>query len=589
MYFDTLTLAAVAAELQHLHGARIQRVTIPSRLSIALELYGAQRRHHLLISAHPRFARIHLCNEKPSRGVSNDTPMLLLLRKYLVGGHLVAIEQPDLERVLVLSIAKRASARNLPGDGTEPDGHDEPADGADAASAQAGDEPGEKLHSELVIEIMEQRSNIVLVSDENIILECVRRVTPAMSRRPLLPHEPYELPPAQEKRDPRSATAAGVALLAEQATGDLARALVGAYRGLSPLAAREVAFRSTGHSETPLTPDLPWDTIAAALRAIFLAPAQPSVAGAADALQAYAAYALTHLPGWRAVESMSQAIDTFYASREQLTQHQQRKEALRGLLMTQRERYDRQHRALSGELERARDIDRLRWEGEMIFAFLHAIEPGQTTLDIEGRVISLDPRLTPVEAAQDRFRSYEKMRSAIAGVPERLKEAELRLAGIDETMALLELAEGFDEIETIYQEAIEEGFIAAPGRRRDAGKRQSPLRIVSSDGLTIWVGRSAGQNQQVTFRLASSDDLWLHARGTPGAHVVIKNNGRPVPPQTLQEPAPLAAYSGRNRNEAAVDIDIARRSQVRRIRGGPQGLVSYHAEQSLRAVPRPPW
>jgi predicted ribosome quality control (RQC) complex YloA/Tae2 family protein len=290
---------------------------------------------------------------------------------------------------------------------------------------------------------------------------------------------------------------------------------------------------------------------------------------------------------------MSGALDQFYAAHERLTSHQQRKEALHAQLLEQRERLARQQRSLSTELERARDIDRLRWEGEMIFAFMHEIARGQQTLEVEGRTITLDPLRTPVECAQERFRAYEKARSAIAGLPERLAAVDLRIDGVDETIALLAIAEGYEEIETIAQEAIEEGFIPADGRRKQRGRGgvrpQSPLRLVSTDGVTIYVGRSAGQNQQVTFRLASSDDLWLHARGAPGAHVIVKSGGRPVPEQTLQEAAGLAAYFSHGRHEAAVDVDIARRSQVRRIRGGPQGLVSYHAEQSIRAAPRPPW
>jgi predicted ribosome quality control (RQC) complex YloA/Tae2 family protein len=107
MYFDALTLAAVAGELRAaLLGGRIQRVRLSSPLSIALEIYAHGRRHHLLLSAHPQWVRAHLSTAKLSRGVERDTPLLLLLRKYVIGGRVIAIEQPPLERVLLLSIAK---------------------------------------------------------------------------------------------------------------------------------------------------------------------------------------------------------------------------------------------------------------------------------------------------------------------------------------------------------------------------------------------------------------------------------------------------------------------------------------------------
>src|SRR5437762_10046537 len=114
MYFDALTLAAVADELEDtILGGRIQRVLLTSPLSVALEIYARGRRSHLLLSAHPQFTRVHLSTTKPSRGVERDTPLLLLLRKYVVGGRVAEIEQPELERALVLSIVTGPQARNI--------------------------------------------------------------------------------------------------------------------------------------------------------------------------------------------------------------------------------------------------------------------------------------------------------------------------------------------------------------------------------------------------------------------------------------------------------------------------------------------
>jgi predicted ribosome quality control (RQC) complex YloA/Tae2 family protein len=112
-----------------------------------------------------------------------------------------------------------------------------------------------------------------------------------------------------------------------------------------------------------------------------------------------------------------------------------------------------------------------------------------------------------------------------------------------------------------------------------------PLRIVVDQATTIYVGRNAYQNQLVTFTIGEAHDTWLHARNMPGAHVIIKSSGRPVDDEVLQRAARLAAYYSSGRADNAVDIDICRRSAVRRIKGGPVGLVSYHAERTMRAQP----
>lgn len=583
MYFDALTLAAVVDELRTaIVGGRVQRVFLPGALSIALEIY-AGRRHYLLLSAHPQFARVQLSPVRLSRGTDATPPLLLLLRKYVYRGRITAVEQPDLERVLVLSIAKRPLPRNS----------EHEADLDDEAAPPDDAEPDEEtLRCEVIVEIMEQRSNIVLVGDDNIILAAARHVTPRMSRRPVLPREPYELPPVQAKRDPRQATGAELRAAIQDGQPDLARALVGAYRGVSPLAAREAVYRAMGRTLVPATADLPWDALAGALRRLWQMPPAPHLVVDESGPIAFAPYEVTHLAGARPYPSMSAVLDAYYAARERLTAHQQRRDALRERLNDARERLERQRSALQSELQRAADLERLRWEGEMIFAFLHELTPGQDHLEVEGRTITLDPRKSPVECAQERFRAYDKAKSALSGVPERLRAVELRLAGLDETLALLDLAERFEEIEAMTREAEAEGYLGpAPAER--ARKRPArpapPLRLESSDGLTIYVGRTAQQNEQVTFRLGAPDDLWLHVRGAPGAHVVIKTGGRDIPERTIEEAAALAAYYSSLRASASVDVEIARRRHVRKVRGGPPGLVTYQAERAVRVAPRPPW
>ena len=589
-YFDAITLAAVIDELRAtILGGRIQHVLLPNQLSVALEIYANHQRYHLLLSAHPRFARMHLSATKPSRGLDTPTPLLLLLRKYVKGGRIVDIQQPELERVALLSIVKGPQLRNLSAN-PEPDvilDEDEEDEYAE-----------ENLRCELIVEIMEQRSNIVLVGDDNVILGSVRRVSHQMSRRAILPREPYELPPAQNKRDPRQADAASIQALSQNtatASMTLARALVTAFRGLSPLAAREIAFRSTGTPEQKLDASLPWEAIAAALRELWSAPWSPCLLLLNGEPESYAPYPLMSMSGAQPVESISAALDRYYAAREHLTKHQQRRDALIARLNELRERLERQHRALSGQLEQARGLERLRWEGEMIYAYIHSIGPRQSEVLVEDsnggqRAIALNPERSAVENAQERFRAYEKAKSAIEGVPERLREVDLRMQGLDELITMIGLADGFEALESLTDEATEQGYLpATSGRRKRSRAASMPLRLQSSNGLTMYVGRSASQNEMTTFKLGAPTDIWLHTRSIPGAHVIIKSTGRDVPQATLEEAAGLAAYFSKARNERSVEVDYAQRSQVRRIKDGPTGLVSYHAEGTLRVTPRAPW
>lgn len=631
MYFDALTLAAVADELRAtILGGRIQRVLLPGSLSIYLEVYAHRQRYHLLASAHPQMARVHLLQKRPSRGMEQATPLLLLLRKYVLGGRIVRLEQPPLERLLVLSIVKDTGTRNQD-EQTAADALDTAASPMTMEAAAAvedapensevplhaeadgeEDEPGRWLRSELIIEPMERRSNILLVDDANLVLESVKRVTPRMSQRVVLPRQPYELPPAQEKRDPRTATAQGILALDDTGTTTLVKALVAAYRGVSPQVAREVAQRALGNSQARLDAlvahdgERRADMVAAGLRALYMQPFEPSlVAGVASEAgqpappHAYAPYLITHLSGALPQPSMSVALEAYYAAREALTDHRQRRDTVQRTLDSARERLQHQYRQISEELAHTRDGEHVRWEGEMIFAFLHALQPGQTSLEVEGRTIALDPDKSPTENAQQRFRMYQKARSGRERLQEREQTTANQLAALEQLATLLEVATERDQIDQIALEAEEQGLVPASAHSPKQQKQQQtarkrlarrkPLRLVSSDGFDVYVGRSASQNAEVTFKIGRPDDLWLHVRAIPGAHVIIRSGGREVPERTLHEAAGVAAFFSRARAEPLVDVELSRRRQVRKVPGGAPGLVTYRAEQTIRVPPLPPW
>ncbi|RMD78316.1 MAG: DUF814 domain-containing protein, partial [Chloroflexi bacterium] len=126
------------------------------------------------------------------------------------------------------------------------------------------------------------------------------------------------------------------------------------------------------------------------------------------------------------------------------------------------------------------------------------------------------------------------------------------------------------------------GYLRTSAVRRQR-PRGRPLQVRSSDGLPIYIGRTARQNEEVTFRIARPTDLWLHARNIHGAHVIIRADHPPE--RTIAEAAALAAYYSQARDDTAVEVDICQRRAVRKIPGGPTGLVSYYPERTVRVKP----
>jgi len=562
MYYDALTLAAVAGELRStLQGGRIQDVIQVDRLSLGLEVYAHRRRHYLLFSAHPEYARLHLCPDKLRRGPDAPLPLTLLLRKHALGALIGPIEQPSLERVLRLEL-------------------DHPEHGA----------------TTLVIEIMGRYSNIILLEPGDVIMDSIKRVGPEVNRyRVILPGRSYVPPPPQKKLSPGQATGRALndALIAVPPDFPLWRFLVERVAGVSPLLAREAVFRATGKVNAPVG-----SALAESLRelnALWQLPVtgawQPTVSRRGDEITAFAVYPLTHLSNVEPVTSPSEAVYCYFASVLSRDPYAEARRAVSDLLAAAWGRLENRRQALNRSLIPEDEIERLRESGEWLLAYATQIQPGQRELRLEREasqplIITLDPAETPVENAQRYFREYRKSRRAAEEVPKLLQQLELEAQYLAQLETDLRLATNRSEIEEVRAALVEAGYteIASSHTRLP---RSQPLTIHTKNGLIIQVGRNSRQNADLLAR-AHPEDLWLHARSVPGGHVIIQSHGQSVPEAVVEAAAALAAYQSTARDEALVAVDVTERRYVRPIKGARPGLVTYHRERTLRVTPRPP-
>lgn len=565
MLFDALTTAAVADELrQTILGGRVQRVVQVDEVSLGLEIYAEGTRYQLLASASAQHPRLLLVDYRLRRGVESITPILLLARKYLDGARLAEIEQPPFERTL---------------------------------SLRFGGQEGEVT---LLVELIERRANVILL-DGKMVLDAIQRVGSSMNRyRTVLPGQPYSPPPPQAKLDPTDVTEYRLRqILADEAPGDpIWRGLVRGIMGISPLLARELVFRATGATQTPvaacerITPLL--DAIQETLIPYWEHDWHPSIAVAADGrVTAFAPYPLTHLAGMEPVDSICEALGRYYGTHLGADAYQAAKEPLFEAINRALDRVQRRRAALAREAPAPETLELLRKKGELVLAYSSTISPGQTELraqyelDQPALVIKLDPQVSPVANAQAFFQEYEKGKRALADIPDRLEVVDAEVFFLEQLQNDLSLARNWPEIDEVSEALSEAGFLPGSQPARPRGSAAAPLRVVSQDGLVIFAGRNSQQNEIVTFRRAAPNDLWLHARDVPGGHVVVKNGGRPVPERTLRQAAELAAAFSAARDEPEVVVAVVARKRVRRLSAGKAhpGLVTYSGEDTIRVRP----
>ena len=570
MSFDALTLAAVRDELEPLLvDARAQKIVFVDELSLAVEFFApGVGRTFVLLSADLERARVQRIQQLPSRGLERDSPFSLQIRKHLRNARVRSVHQPRLERVFELDCEQR-------------------------------DASGRPYRIALIVEAMGRRSNLVLVDAERVVLDAARRSPPSRNpRRPILPHVPYEPPPPQDRLMPEQLSAES--LSADMRERSLAKHLAGRVAGLSPLAARELAFRATG-SDDAASAD--WERVATVARD-FLRMADthtwsPTLGFYGDRPVEFAPYELGHLAaGGARLErfgSISDAMAVYYARvgesgpARRGDQLAAERKALLAPLERTAHTTGRRIAALSHQLESAqRDREGLLRAGDAILVYQAELSPGATELVSDGQHIDLDPTLTPVENAQAYFARYRKAREAEKRVPALLEDARRLAEYLDELRTLVEVADQMDAIRALRREV---GAATGSKAPRDSRKSQTSApyrRIPLTDGWEALVGTSAEGNNTVTFALARADDVWLHARGVPGAHVILRGNSVNPPEEVVERAAQLAAHHSAARQSGAVEVDLTLKRSVKKIPGGPPGLVRYANERTVRVTPRAP-
>lgn len=626
--FDVLTVGAVVEELEReVLDGRIQRIGMVDPLTIAAEIYAHGKRMGLVASASAEHSRLMLLDAMPSLDPNLVTPLGLLLRKYLRGAVIVGIEQPPLERIVTFKLAKRMPPAEATGSRKKRRAAEDAlaARQAERIETTLDEDEGENagladddvwnatdvVHLSLAVEIMGRHSNLILIDDAGIVMESVKRVTSQMSRvRNVLPRKPYTLPPVPDKPDPRQITSAGIETLVRNAKAgtSIPDLLVRGLRGVSPQIAREAAFRLDGDLETTA------DTIDAErardLSRIVRSLYEPFLTGSWDPtvyqdedglVQAYAAIPLSYLDEEyeaHEVASISAAIEVSgeldSATSDAPRDHVQRRARLIAAIDAATTKIESRLHSFREQHRKTEDLEHLRFWGEQIFAWMWQIQPGDSELVVDGVTIPLDPALTAKDNAQEYFERYRKAQKAGDQLPERIEEAETERDYLHQLRVQAEHAETFPAIEAIRAEFEEHTGgrggqpIEKPGHKAKKAKqtrRVTPLTDL--DGNLIYIGRSGKENDQVTFDIGGPNDLWLHARGVPGSHVILRTV-RPddEPEAAISTAASLAAFYSGSRTSGTVEVDVARRRDVRKIKGGGPGMVTYRNEYTIPVRPR---
>ncbi len=565
MPLDALCLHAVVQEVAPLIvNNRIEKVQQPARDEVVLLLRGKR----LLINAganQPRIQLTNLLRDNPSQ-----PPMFcMLLRKYIGGGRITAVDQTPLERVVTLQI-------------------------------EAMDELGERSSYRLILECMGRHSNLILVGQDGRIIECMRRVDFEMSQqRQVLPGLYYELPPRQEKYSPLTVDEETFSQLLHGCDGEklLDGWLLDTFTAISPLVAREIVFRAYGRTDVRASEEggRLWAAVSAWQE--LCQEGQAHLLKKAGKPSDYSYFPITQYGTWMeetVYDSFSQMLDDFYEGREQAERVRQKGQDLMKTATNARDRVRRKIALQEKEYARTQDRDRWRICGELITANLYRMERGGSRLQAENYYeegcptidILLDPRLSPQENAAKYFKQYTKAKTAEKMLAEQLAYGRRELAYLESVVQELQQAEAEQDFNDIRAELTDGGYIRSRSKKQPGFQRTSkPREFRSSSGLRILVGRNNRQNDHLTTKTAGPRDIWLHTQKIHGSHVILCTEGREADEMSLQEAAILAAYFSQGREGSKVPVDYTPVRYVKKPSGARPGMVIYTTYQTIYVTP----
>ncbi|MDP2872671.1 MAG: NFACT family protein [Bacillota bacterium] len=608
MDFDGLSLRACLGLLRrHAAGARLRHVLQPSKLSVSLAFRVSGSPLWLVLSAEPAAACVFAQTGPPGAAVQPST-FCTILRRQLSGLRLTDVTQDGWDRIARLRFAGQ-------------------------------DELGSPTGYSLIAELMGKHSNIICVRDDGRIVDSIKRIGYTRSRvRQVLPGRSYEPPPAQHKLAPDALSGDDLAAaLSGLEPGDATGAVVGpaallrVVAGIGPKRARAIWHEAAaGGVETAGAPGL--EALARAVRrAADTADASHAAgaglaagtadAGGGDGLEQCAFVAAQFR---RSIEAAgggppdaaglhSESAAGRDPERERLSAH------VSAAVRTERERES----ALTAQAAAVGDAGVWLRMGNALLASLGLVRerleqlaamgqqpPGALVLDLPDHQdargvesgeggglirVELAPGEEPGRAAQRHLERYAELRRSGEKLRRLLAESSARVNHLLELQFQLEQPLSPQELGEVAAEAAAAGVrdpgpSAAPGRAGTAAHPgpSQPVSVRTPGDFEILVGRNNRQNDAL-LRRGADDDIWLHARGAPGAHVLLRRAGRQgdVPAPDLRYAAAIAAGQSEAARSASVPVDYTELRNVRRAKGARPGFVTYIGEQTVHVRPTP--
>ena len=566
MALDGFVISNIVYELnQTILNAKISKIAQPENDELLFTCKGSNGQFRLAMSASASLPFLYLTDQnKPSPMTAPN--FCMVLRKHIANGRIVKIYQPHMERIIHFDIEHL-------------------------------DEMGDLCQKTLIVELMGKHSNIIFCNSDGKIIDSIKHISSMMSSlREVLPGRDYCIPATQDDRlNPLEVTEEAFLDMAMKKPVSIAKALYSSFTGLSPLLASEICHRSSIDGDMPvdsldddgkkhLFNNLTW--IADDVKNHTY---KPNIIFKGKEPIDFSCVELTQFSDYEAknFDSISQVLEEYYASKNVYTRIRQKSVDLRKIVSTALDRNRKKYQLQEKQLKDTEKRDKYKVYGELIHTYGYGLEEGAKKLEAlnyytnEMITIPLDSQLDAKGNAQKYFDRYNKLKRTYEALSELTCQVKEEIDHLETISTALDIALKEEDLVEIKEELTQSGYIRRKGGTKKAKITSRPFHYLSSDGFHIYVGKNNFQNDELTFKFATGNDWWFHAKGIPGSHVVVKTEGKELPDRTFEEAGRLAAYYSKGREQEKVEIDYVQKKQVKKPAGAKPGFVVYYTNYSL--------
>lgn len=560
MSFDAIVTRALTDEFNNNYiGARVDKIYQTEKDEIMINMRSKDGSFKVLVSAssnNPRFYVSKISKENPS-----EAPLFsMILRKNLSGSKLVKVEQFGFDRAAQFVFS----------------GYNE-------------------FHEEalyyLVVEIMGKYSNIVLCNENHKVIDAIKRVSTVMSsKREIEPGLIYERPPVFDRVSPISVDEEDLKnMMTNNADLELRDFLMRSFLGLSTEIANKILF-DAAIDDKNLLKNLDENDenkfISSFIKTFEEVKEKNYSFNIYKLSERKSAYNAINLNQYASLEkenfpSISELLDKYYYEKDQKDRIAQRSQNMRHTISANLKRAKNKLQKQKEEMLESANRETYKVYADLISSNIHKISKGLKEIKLENFYdnmneisVPLDQKLSAVQNAQKYYKRYQKMKQREIVLEKQIENTEDEINYLELVSDAIDRTDDVKNLDEIYFELIKNNYIKKDKKIKNKPKKIAIHSVDYDDTSKVYYGKNNLQNEYITFKVADKNDVWMHVKGFPGSHVVIKSDGYPSD-ELLVFAAKIAAKNSKAKDSNKVDVDFTTRKNVKKHPSGKTGLVNY--------------